>query len=180
LAVLTRHANLKLVQKAGALEHTPGDWPLLRVPNPGANDWELSGSRHVAKAVESTGSIVPSCPAALCAYSVPSRACTEVDGRKKSMGTNQVQSSSSLAHDAVFSAAPIEYYVDADEAAKFLKVNRRTVLRWAREGSIPAHPLTHSERMTWRFKLSELDEWLSSGVAFVSTSRRPCHEGGIQ
>jgi excisionase family DNA binding protein len=74
----------------------------------------------------------------------------------------------------------IEYYVDADEVALFLKVHRRTILRWARERKIPAHPLTHGKRVTWRFKLSEVDEWLSSGVGFLSTSRRPCHQGEIQ
>ncbi len=51
-----------------------------------------------------------------------------------------------------------EYYVDPDEAALFLKVDRRTVTRWAREGHIPAHPLDlNAERKDWRFLLSELD-----------------------
>jgi hypothetical protein len=33
-----------------------------------------------------------------------------------------------------------EYYVDAEEAAKFLDIHRRTVLHMARDGIIPAHP----------------------------------------
>ena len=53
-----------------------------------------------------------------------------------------------------------ECYVDSGDAAKFLKVTRSTVARWARQGTIPAHILRHGERRSWRFKLSELDEWM--------------------
>jgi excisionase family DNA binding protein len=65
-----------------------------------------------------------------------------------------------------------EYFVDADEAARFLKVDRRTVLRWARDGHIPAHPLNPSaERKDWRFLLSQLDAWLRGQVNLAC---RPC------
>lgn len=65
-----------------------------------------------------------------------------------------------------------EYFVDADEAAGFLKIDRRTVLRWAREGRVPAHPLDpNSERKEWRFLLSELDAWLR---AQVNSACRSC------
>jgi excisionase family DNA binding protein len=94
------------------------------------------------------------------------------------MSSNQVIPLSAVVLQPIVTG--IEYYVDADEAARFLKISRRTVLRWARERLLPAHPLTHGVRVTWRFKLSELDEWLGSGVGFLSTSRRPCHDGGIQ
>jgi excisionase family DNA binding protein len=58
-----------------------------------------------------------------------------------------------------------EYFVDADEAARFLKIDRRTVLEWARLGRVPAHPLDpSSQRKDWRFLLSELDAWLRSQV----------------
>jgi hypothetical protein len=50
-----------------------------------------------------------------------------------------------------------ECYVDADDVAKFLKTTRRTVLRRARAGTIPAHVLRNGERRCWRFKLSEID-----------------------
>ena len=59
----------------------------------------------------------------------------------------------------------LEYFVDADEAARFLKLDRRTVLQWARDGRIPAHPLDpRAARKDWRFLLSELDTWLRSQV----------------
>jgi len=66
----------------------------------------------------------------------------------------------------------IEYFVDADEAARFLKINRRTVLRWAREGHVPAYPLdSRSERKDWRFRLSELNRWMAQQVDSIC---RPC------
>jgi excisionase family DNA binding protein len=68
-----------------------------------------------------------------------------------------------------------EHYVTSDEAANFLKLNLRTVQRLAREGTIPAHPFGESSRKTWRFLLSELDEWMRSKV---NSSRRPCRSIG--
>ena len=68
-----------------------------------------------------------------------------------------------------------ERYVDSDEAAGFLKLNPRTVQRLAREGTIPAHPFGERKRKTWRFLLSELDEWMKTKV---NSSRRPCRSIG--
>jgi excisionase family DNA binding protein len=74
----------------------------------------------------------------------------------------------------------VEYYVDADEAARFLKLDRRTVLRWAREGKLPAHPLDPSAaHKDWRFLLSELDSWLRGQVHSACRSCRS-HGGRIQ
>jgi excisionase family DNA binding protein len=64
-----------------------------------------------------------------------------------------------------------EYFVDATEAARFLGLNRRTLLKMAREGVVPAHPLGEGARKMWRFLLSELDEWLRMRV---HSGRRPC------
>jgi len=59
----------------------------------------------------------------------------------------------------------LEYFVDADEAALFIKLDRRTVLQWARDARIPAHPLDpRAARKDWRFLLSELDTWLRGQV----------------
>jgi hypothetical protein len=49
-----------------------------------------------------------------------------------------------------------ESYVDADLASEFLMVKRKTILQWARTGTIPAHPFGRGKRVTWRFRLSEL------------------------
>ena len=64
-----------------------------------------------------------------------------------------------------------EYFVDAAEAATFLRLNRRTVLKLARDSAIPAHPLGEGARKQWRFLLSELDEWLRKRV---NSASRPC------
>jgi hypothetical protein len=50
----------------------------------------------------------------------------------------------------------LEPFVDADVAAEFLSSKRKTVLDWARAGSIPAHPFGRGKRTEWRFRLSEI------------------------
>jgi excisionase family DNA binding protein len=55
-------------------------------------------------------------------------------------------------------------------AARFLKMHPKTILRKAREGSLPAHPVG-SNRKRWHFYLSELDDWLRSQVIVGGRSR---------
>jgi Helix-turn-helix domain len=52
--------------------------------------------------------------------------------------------------------------LDAKEAASFLKMNRRTLVCWARCGYIPAHPLGKGKRRIWRFFERELLEWIET------------------
>jgi excisionase family DNA binding protein len=49
-----------------------------------------------------------------------------------------------------------ERFVDSTVAAHFLSVERKFVLRLAREGKIPAYPLGDGQRRIWRFRLSEV------------------------
>ena|ERR1700758_128029 len=49
-----------------------------------------------------------------------------------------------------------EPFVDADVAAEFLMVERKTILDWARAGAIPAHRYGRGKRAVWRFRISEL------------------------
>jgi len=58
----------------------------------------------------------------------------------------------------------LEPYVSPEEAAQFLKTNRLKIMRLARSGSLPAHPLGSGKRRQWRFKLSELDKYMQYGV----------------
>ena len=53
--------------------------------------------------------------------------------------------------------------VSQEYAARFLNLHPKTVLRKAREGSLPAHPVG-TGRKRWHFYLSELDDWLRSQV----------------
>jgi excisionase family DNA binding protein len=63
-------------------------------------------------------------------------------------------------------------WLTAKEAAEHLRVKERTVLKWAKEGRIPAHPLSGSRRITWRFLREELDSILSPPSA--------AERGGVQ
>lgn len=70
--------------------------------------------------------------------------------------------------------APVESYVDCKRAAEFLSVDRKTIQRLSREGRIPAHPVltgAHRGRTTWRYKLSELDQWARSQQNSVPATR---------
>jgi excisionase family DNA binding protein len=58
----------------------------------------------------------------------------------------------------------LEPYVSPEEAAAFLKTNRLKIIRMARSGSLPAHPLGTATRRQWRFKLSELDKHMQRGI----------------
>ena len=58
--------------------------------------------------------------------------------------------------------------VNQQYAARFLNLHPKTVLRKAREGSFPAHPVG-TGRKRWHFYLSELDHWLRSQVISAAT-----------
>jgi excisionase family DNA binding protein len=52
-------------------------------------------------------------------------------------------------------------WLTASEAAALLRLKHRAILKWAKTGQIPAHRLSDSKRVTWRFLKSELDATLS-------------------
>src|SRR5215467_9748742 len=69
------------------------------------------------------------------------------------------------------------HLMDVKEAAEYLKLDEKTVSRWARKAYIPAHPLGEGKRKFWRFYGHELSAWLSAqfnganqGVTASSTS----------
>lgn len=47
-----------------------------------------------------------------------------------------------------------------DEVAAYLKAGKRTVYRLAANGEIPAFKLGG----TWRFRRSELDQWIAASI----------------
>jgi hypothetical protein len=55
-----------------------------------------------------------------------------------------------------------EGFVDADEAGKFISLNRRRILELARAGKLPGHPIGDGVRRVWRFRLSEIAVAISS------------------
>jgi excisionase family DNA binding protein len=54
-----------------------------------------------------------------------------------------------------------EQWVSVDEVAKHLKVKPDTVYKWLERKVMPAHKVGR----LWRFKISEVDDWVKSGGA---------------
>jgi excisionase family DNA binding protein len=53
-----------------------------------------------------------------------------------------------------------EKWISIDDAAEYLGVKTVTIRDWIRRGKdIPAHKIGKK----WKFKFSELDEWVQSG-----------------
>lgn len=52
-----------------------------------------------------------------------------------------------------------EPWAGLEEAAAYLGVNKDTVRNWIKKTDIPAHKIGRQ----WKFKLSEIDEWVKSG-----------------
>ena len=48
-----------------------------------------------------------------------------------------------------------------DEAATLLQMNPRTLVKWARLGIAPGHPLGEGRRRIWRFFEDELLTWIA-------------------
>ena len=47
----------------------------------------------------------------------------------------------------------------------YLSVSRETVLQWIEKKNMPAHKVGRQ----WKFKISEVDEWIRSGAAAEKT-----------
>jgi excisionase family DNA binding protein len=60
-----------------------------------------------------------------------------------------------------------EQLLDSTTAAALLKIHRKTLERMALRGEIPGHKIGKF----WRFRASELDEWLRSRV---NSGCQPC------
>lgn len=55
----------------------------------------------------------------------------------------------------------IERWVSIKEIAEYLGVSRDTILNWIAKKSMPAAKIGRC----WRFKVSEVDAWVKTGVA---------------
>lgn len=54
-----------------------------------------------------------------------------------------------------------ERWLSVEEIAKHLGVSKETIYRWVEKGRIPSHKVGRQ----WKFKVSEVDEWVISGGA---------------
>jgi excisionase family DNA binding protein len=62
-----------------------------------------------------------------------------------------------------------ERWVAVENVAAHLGVAKDSVYRWIEERGLPAHRVGR----LFRFKLSEIDEWIRSGGAAESESKKP-------
>ena len=65
-----------------------------------------------------------------------------------------------------------EPFVNVERAATFLSMTRKTLLRLVRKGSIPAHGIGDGRKKMWRFRISELDQWMQTEVTSGSDEGR--------
>ena len=56
-----------------------------------------------------------------------------------------------------------ENWISITEAATFLGVTKDTIRNWIKKTDIPAHKIGK----LWKFKRSELDEWVKSGKSAI-------------
>lgn len=58
----------------------------------------------------------------------------------------------------------VEKWINLDAVADYLGIKPETVREWIRKGKgIPAHKIGKQ----WKFKCSELDEWVKSGNSAI-------------
>ena len=62
------------------------------------------------------------------------------------------------------SQQPIRAIWNSCEAAQYLRIHPRTLVRMARRGEIPSIQIGR----LWRFRRSDLDDWLTSKINSVS------------
>ena len=57
----------------------------------------------------------------------------------------------------------LEKWIGVEEAADYLGVTKDTIRKWIKKTDIPAHKIGK----LWKFKCSELDEWVKSGKSAI-------------
>lgn len=57
----------------------------------------------------------------------------------------------------------IDNWISIDDVATYLGVTKDTIRNWIKKTDIPAHKIGK----LWKFKRSELDEWVKSGKSAI-------------
>ena len=60
----------------------------------------------------------------------------------------------------------VEKWVSMDFITDYLDISRETVLKWISQHDMPAHKVVRQ----WKFKVSEVDDWIRSGGAADKTT----------
>jgi excisionase family DNA binding protein len=77
-----------------------------------------------------------------------------------------------LVNSSLGSLPVSEPYIEAGRAALYLSMSRKTLLKKARAGRLPAHPIGDERKKMWRFRISELDRWMQTEVTSGSDGGR--------
>jgi excisionase family DNA binding protein len=67
-----------------------------------------------------------------------------------------------------------ERWLSVEEIAVHMGVSKETVYRWLERGKIPAHRIGK----LWKFKASEVDEWVKQGGAIDKDYPSRRNQGG--
>lgn len=59
-----------------------------------------------------------------------------------------------------------ENYISIDDAAEYLNIKAVTLRKWIKDQNVPAHKIGKQ----WKFKRSELEEWVKSGKSAIENS----------
>jgi excisionase family DNA binding protein len=62
-------------------------------------------------------------------------------------------------------------WLTAVEAAQYLRVEPRTLLLWARQGRVKGYVLSGTKRLTWRFRIEDLDATMSPPSVALENGR---------
>jgi len=57
-----------------------------------------------------------------------------------------------------------ESWVSLEATAEYLDIKKETLRVWIKKTDIPAHKIGR----LWKFKLSEIDEWVKSGKSAIT------------
>jgi len=63
-------------------------------------------------------------------------------------------------------------WLTATEAAKYLRIQPRTLLLWVRQGKVKGYALSGTKRRVWRFQHSDLDAMLTEPSVALESKRR--------
>jgi excisionase family DNA binding protein len=64
--------------------------------------------------------------------------------------------------------APAEQWVSVDQIAQHLNVKTFTIYKWLERKDMPAHKVGR----LWRFKITEIDEWVRLGSAAEDKTKK--------
>ncbi len=68
----------------------------------------------------------------------------------------------------------IEPWVSVQDVAQHLSVAKDSIYRWIEHKGMPAHKLGR----LWKFKLTEVDDWVRSGGSLAESGEAPQDGGG--